>query len=120
MGIASFLCGLSGWADQSECPVGQLSDISRVVPKLKVIPVRLLQVVAQDEVVFARVIGGPALQPIGETLVKLGPLTFWQTGIRGVPDEEMAEAVCLLTGEDRTFRPDQLPASQARQSPREL
>ncbi len=117
--IASLLRGHPGGTKQDERPVRQLPDVSRIVPELHAISVRLLQVVRDDETVFTGIRPGAAFEPIGEPRMQFRPLAFRQAGIRRVTDQEVSESERLVTEEVRTFGSDQLPAGESGKATRE-
>ena len=92
----------------------------RIVPELQPIAVRLLEVVADDQLVLAGIGGRAGFQPVGERLMELGPLILGQAGIGGVADEQVAEAIGLVVGEIRAFGADEIAACQASEAAREL
>ena len=68
----------------------------------------LLEVVAEDLLVFGEASAHLRLEPVGELLVQLGARLLGQRVVRGVADEEMAELEGVLVGEVGGVRPDEL------------
>ena len=66
-----------GRGDVQQGTLGKHSRVLESVAELDAIPVGLLEVVADDEVVLARIDARPmALQPPREVLVEVGPLAL--------------------------------------------
>src|SRR5205085_9056453 len=82
-----------------------------VQPELRPVEARLLQVVAEDLVELDE-LGAVLLDPAGEALVKLCASRLRQRVVRGVADEEVAEAVGVVAGELRAVGADQLLAHE--------
>ena len=75
------------------------------------VPVRLLEVVADDLVALDEVV---LREPVGEALVQLGARRLRQRLVGRVADEQMAEAEALVVGERRRRRADELLAHERR------
>ena len=82
----------------------ELSIALRGWAKLGPIPVRLLQMVADELLVLA----GSLLEPVRVALVQLAADLLWEGIVGGVSDQRMAEAEPFLLGEHRPVRADKL------------
>jgi hypothetical protein len=70
------------------------------------VPIRLLEVVAEDLLVFGQALAGRPLEPLREPLVEVGALLLGHRAVRGVADQEVAEAERVLAGELRSVGAD--------------
>ena len=77
-------------------PRGQLVRKLVICVELAPVPRRLLEVVSDDLVVLA----GLPLEPVGATFMELGPRVLCQRGVRGVAEQEVAEAERLIAKKD--------------------
>ncbi len=64
------------------------------------------ELVALDELFAVNV------EPVGKPLMQSGAVGLGQHLVRGVADQQVAEAVALLAGDLGAVRPDQLPTDQ--------
>jgi len=74
-----------------------------------------LQVVAHDPLIFGGAVPSDALQPIGESTMKLGPSGLRNGVIDGVPDQRVLESEGFLTGEVRSRTADEVLANEGQQ-----
>ena len=88
--------------------------------QLDSVPVRLLEVVGDDLLVLRQPVRGHSLQPRRETLMELGSGLLGEGLVRGVPDQQVAEPICLLAGERGLVGADQLHPHQAGQAVADL
>ena len=95
---------MAGGRQPRGCPPG---DIVVGITQLGAIVIGLLEVVA-DDLVHLHELCAMSLQPVGEPLVQLPAGCLRQRVVRGIPDQQVAEAVGVLTGELRLVRTDQL------------
>ncbi len=79
--------------------------------------IRLLEVVAEDLVALEGGRRRCAFQPVGQVLVEPSTHRLGNRRVRGIPDQEMPEAIRLLAGDERVHRPHELVAHEARQMP---
>jgi len=86
-------------------PDGSAAIVER--PELGEIPVRLLEVVAEDLLVLAAAVAVHGLGPLREPLVELGAVPLQEPGIRRVPDQDVLEGVRRAGGHDRGVRLDE-------------
>ena len=90
---------------------GSLAESSVVlagIAELGSIPVRLLEVIRQDLLVLGRPRAGDVLQPTCESLVHLGSGPLGHRLVRGIADQDVAEAEAIVAGEGRSVGADQL------------
>ena len=71
-------------------------------------PERLLEVVPEHLLHLRRPVAGRDDEPVREPLVQLGPDLLRQAVVRGVPDQHVPEAECVLARERRALLADQL------------
>src|SRR2546426_28548 len=74
--------------------------------------VGLLEVEADDLLELCPSLAYRPLEPVGETLVKLGPSRLSQRLVGGVSDQEVTEAVGVLGGMCRAHGPDQIATDE--------
>ena len=113
-GVASLQRRLSGRADACECPVGEEPGIGRIIPQLDAIPIRLLEVIADDEVAFAGIGSRAALEPIGEAFVEGRPLRLRERLVGGITDEAVAEPEGVPSRSARSARAGSAPCGRGR------
>ena len=68
--------------------------------------------VADDLVLLLGAIAADAPDPRGERLVQVGAALLGDRLVRGIADQDVAEAERLLSGDHRATRPDELLADQ--------
>jgi hypothetical protein len=88
--------------------------------QLPPVPIRLLEVVAEDLLVFGDTLARGALEPRGEPLVEVGSLLLGHRVVRRVAYQEVAESERVLTRELRTVGADQLLPGEGQQAGRYL
>ena len=91
-------------------PRGRRAPGRRV--ELGAVPVRLLEVVADDLVALYEVVAG---KPVGEALVQLGAGRLRQRLVGGVANEEVAKAKPFVLGKRRRRGADELLANERRE-----
>src|SRR5262245_61544080 len=81
------------------------------IPRVELVAIalRLLEVVADDLVAFEEVLGR---KPVGEALVQLGAGRLRERLVRGVTDQQVAEAEAFVAGERRRRRANELLANE--------
>jgi hypothetical protein len=82
-------------------------------PELDSVSVGLLEVVPED--LAGRVAAERRLQPIPEALVQVGPEPLRDRIVRGVPDQDVAEAEAVVARKRRPVGPDQLLPDERQQ-----
>ena len=117
MRVASLQRSLTGWGQELHRSVGEPPSSCRIVPELRSIVTRLLEVVRDDQVVLAGLGLGEAPKPTGKTLMELCAFALWQTGVRRVAYKEVAETVRLVIGKVRAIRADQVSTGQLSEEP---
>ena len=83
--------------------------------QLDLVPCRLLEVEPDDLVLFSTLV-----EPDGDSLVEVGANRLGERLVRGIADEDVAEAVCLVAGNLRGLWPDQLLTDERVQVGRQL
>src|SRR5437867_12332116 len=94
-------------------------DLSPVVvhrPQLCQDQEGLLQVIAEDLLVFAHALRGGTLGPGHELLMELSPAPLEKALVGGILDQPMEERIALLAGEPVLVWLDELPPYEARQA----
>ena len=110
-----------GVAAEKRAPAGGAEPQRRASPELSIglaevrqVAERLLEVVADDLFVLGEATADLLLEPCGVPLVQGCPCPLRDRVVRGVADEQMAEAEASLTGEDRRLEPDEVLADERR------
>ena len=93
-------------------PTGEPSRLVVERPERLSVPERLLEVVADDLVLLLGAIAADASDPRGEPLVQVRSALLGDRLVRGVADQDVAEAERLLAGDHRAIRPHELLADQ--------
>src|ERR671925_263182 len=82
-------------------------------------PARLFEVIANDLVQLDEP-GRARRQPPREALMQLRAGRLRQRVVRGIPDQQVAEAEGVVAGEHGPFRPNQLLPDETREARRDL
>ena len=109
------VAGERSGAGRREPVRGLPRERSRLVverPERLSVPERLLEVVADDLVLLLGALAADAADPRGEPLVQVGAAFLGDRLVRGVADQDVAEAERLLAGDHRAIRPHELLADQ--------
>ena len=87
--------------------------------KLRQVPMRLLEVPADDLGVLGQALAGGSLEPVGKAGVEVGAGLLGHRVVGGIPDQEMAEFEGFLVAEVRPARANELLANQLEQEGRD-
>ena len=119
MCVASLQGGLRGGRDVRERTFGKRPGGGNAIRELDAIPVRLFEVVADDQPECTQIADCAALEPTRELFVELGALAFGNRPIGRIADQQMPEVVRLVVGHVRAVAPDQVAAAELGESSRE-
>src|SRR6266516_7319990 len=79
------------------------------------VPVRLLEVEAEDLLVLTDPVTRLAFEPVCEALVQLGPQLLRHRAVGGIADQDVAEAEGVVVREFGTPGPDQFLADEGQE-----
>ena len=106
---------LAGAAEELSRAATELPGSRVVAAELRPVAPCLLDVIAEDLLVRPSVVTHLVLQPVGETLVQVGPHLFGNATVGRVSDQVMAEPERIVTRKLGPVRPDELLAHQRQQ-----
>src|SRR5215212_994703 len=102
-------------AELRRCSPRELPAVLVGLAKFSPVSIRALEVVAEDFFVLGRPSGRLWLQPVGVTLVRLGTEQFRRGLVRGVADQDVAEAEAFVALEVGAVTVDQFLVHKRRE-----